>query len=182
MSGSAMARRSRWLSRHLRHSPHRIGLDLEPGGWVSVEELLAASATHGMPMSRAQLDEVVAGSDKQRFDFSQDGSRIRANQGHSVAVDLQLEHREPPEVLFHGTGAKAVDSILATGLDRRRRHHVHLSVDEVTALRVGARHGDPVVLRVDAAAMSVDGFEFFVSANGVWLCEAVPPSYLTVVG
>jgi putative RNA 2'-phosphotransferase len=148
---------------------------------VPVEELLAAASEHGMPMSRAQLDEVVAGNDKQRFAFSEDGSRIRANQGHSVAVDLELERRDPPDVLFHGTGARSVESILATGLDRRRRHHVHLSADEATALRVGARHGEPVVVRVDAAALSADGFAFFVSANGVWLCESVPASYLTVL-
>jgi putative RNA 2'-phosphotransferase len=181
MSGSASVRRSKWLSRHLRHSPDRIGLDLEPGGWVAVEDLLAAAAAHGMPMSRSQLDEVVAGSDKQRFAFSPDGSRIRANQGHSIAVDLGLEPRQPPAVLFHGTGERSVESILAHGLDRRRRHHVHLSADEATATKVGARHGRPVVLRVDAAAMSAAGFEFLVSDNGVWLCASVPAAYLTVV-
>ncbi len=181
MSGSASARRSKWLSRHLRHRPDRIGLDLEPGGWVAVEDLLAAGAAHGMPMSRTELDEVVASSEKQRFAFSPDGSRIRANQGHSVAVDLGLEAMPPPAVLFHGTGESSVESILAHGLDRRGRHHVHLSADEATAVRVGSRHGRPVVLRVDAEAMSAEGCEFLVSDNGVWLCESVPPAYLTVV-
>ena len=181
MAGSAVVRRSRWLSRHLRHSPGRIGLDLEPGGWVLVDDLLAAAARHGMPMSRDQLDEVVATNDKRRFSLSEDGARVRANQGHSVEVDLQLEQREPPPVLFHGTGERAVDAILSAGLDRHRRHHVHLSADQETARRVGSRHGRPVVLRVDAAAMAADGHDFFVSDNGVWLCESVPPAYLAVL-
>ena len=181
MAGRAVVRRSKWLSRHLRHSPGRIGLDLEPGGWVLVDDLLAAAARHGMPMSRDQLDEVVATNDKRRFSLSEDGARIRANQGHSVEVDLQLEQREPPPVLFHGTGERAVEAILSVGLDRRRRHHVHLSADVETARRVGSRHGRPVVLRVDAAAMAADGHEFFVSDNGVWLCESVPAEYLAVL-
>jgi putative RNA 2'-phosphotransferase len=148
---------------------------------VLVDDLLAAAARDRMPMSRDQLDEVVATNDKRRFSLSPDGARIRANQGHSVEVDLQLEQREPPPVLFHGTGERAVDAILSAGLDRRRRHHVHLSADQETARRVGSRHGRPVVLRVDAATMAADGYDFFVSDNGVWLCESVPPAYLAVL-
>ena len=174
MSGSLSVRRSKWLSRHLRHSPGRIGLDLEPGGWVAVEDLLVAAATHGMPMSRSQLDEVVAGSDQATFRLLPRRFQDPGRPGSRRIVDLGLEPRQPPAVLFHGTGERSVESILAHGLDRRRRHHVHLCADEPTATKVGARHGRPVVLRVDAAAMSAAGFEHLVADNGVWLCAFGP--------
>ncbi len=173
---------SKYLSRHLRHAPHDLGLELEPGGWVAVEDLLQAGRQHRFPISRAELDEVVAGSDKQRFAFDETRARIRANQGHSVEVDLQFEAIEPPAVLYHGTGHGNVASIMESGLCKMKRHHVHLSGDVVTAIKVGQRHGRPVVFRVDAAAMHAAGFVFFRSANGVWLVDAVPPQYLNLQG
>lgn len=179
MDAAERVRISKFLSRHLRHRPDRLGLALEPGGWVAVKALLAACARNGRPISRAQLEEVVRTSDKQRFAFDADGAKIRANQGHSVEVDLQLDPTAPPPVLFHGTGEGTVPAILRDGLRKMGRHHVHLSADVDTARRVGARHGRPVVLRVDAAAMAAAGFEFYRAANGVWLVEHVPPSYLS---
>lgn len=169
---------SKYLSKHLRHQPDRLGLILEPGGWVAVAALLAACAAHGFPITRAELDEVVARNNKQRFAFDASGARIRANQGHSVPVDLQLAPTAPPALLFHGTGADAVPAILREGLRKMRRHHVHLSPDHATAERVGARHGPPVVFAVDTAAMHHDGHSFYHTANEVWLVDSVPPRYL----
>jgi putative RNA 2'-phosphotransferase len=172
---------SKFLSKHLRHTPADIGLTLGPGGWVAVDLLLAAAARHQCPITRAELDEVVATSDKTRFAFDGTGTRIRANQGHSVEVDLQLEPADPPAVLYHGTAEPALPAILASGLLKMNRHHVHLSRDAVTAVKVGSRHGKPVVLAVAAGKMAGDGFEFFVSANGVWLVDRVPPEYLSAL-
>ena len=179
MTDRTLVRISKRLSRHLRHAPHEIGLRLDPAGWVPVDELLAALAAHGSPVTRAQLDRVVAGNDKQRFVV--DGDRIRAQQGHSVPVDLGLAAVEPPPVLFHGTARSSLAAIRREGLRPMRRHDVHLSATEETARRVGARHGRPAVLRVDAAAMHAAGYEFRVSGNGVWLTAAVPPCHLTPV-
>ncbi len=178
METSRLVRISKFLSKHLRHQPEQLGLTLEPGGWVSVDDLLRAAASHGMPITRAELEEVVADNDKQRFSFDESGQRIRANQGHTVEVDLQLEVATPPSVLYHGTAASVADAIRVEGLRKMRRHHVHLSADTVTAERVGRRHGRPVVFLVDAAAMTRDGFTFYRSENGVWLVESVPPQYL----
>jgi putative RNA 2'-phosphotransferase len=172
---------SKFLSKHLRHAPHEIGLSLQPGGWVAVEELLAALARHGFLVTRDELDLVVTTNDKQRFAFDETGHRIRANQGHSVEVDLELTPADPPDVLYHGTAAASLDAILAGGLLKMRRHHVHLSQDIATALKVGARHGKPVVLAVASRKMIGNGFRFFVSANGVWLVDHVPPDCLTVL-
>ena len=169
---------SKYLSKHLRHAPERLGLTLGPGGWVAVDDLLRACAEHRFAVTADGLREVVERSDKQRFAFDATGTLIRANQGHSVDVDLQLVPTPPPETLFHGTGAGAVESILTSGLERRSRHHVHLSPDEETARRVGMRHGKPVILTVAAGDMARAGHEFFVSANGVWLVDSVPPEYL----
>lgn len=169
---------SKYLSKHLRHTPDRLGLTLAPGGWVSVDELLSACAAHQFPFTRAELEEVVANNDKQRFSFDATKARIRANQGHSVAVDLQLEPQTPPGVLYHGTGARSIPQILQTGLLKMSRHHVHLSRDLETAWKVGTRHGRPVILTVDAMAMQDAGFTFYRSDNGVWLVEQVPPQYL----
>ncbi|MEV7831990.1 RNA 2'-phosphotransferase [Streptomyces subrutilus] len=167
---------SKYLSKHLRHQPERIGLTLDPGGWVEVEDLLRAAAGHGFALTRAELDHVVAANDKQRF--AVEGTRIRASQGHTVAVDLDLPEAEPPAYLYHGTVADALEPIRAEGLRPMARHHVHLSPDRETATRVGARRGRPVVLAVDAAAMRAAGHVFRVSANGVWLVDAVPPGFL----
>lgn len=180
MSPETLKQKSKWLSKHLRHSPERIGLQLEEGGWVAVADLLEAARRHNLSLSRAQLEEVVKGNDKQRFSFDSTKNRIRANQGHSVEVDLQLAPQTPPDTLFHGTGAQNKDAILAEGLHKGRRHHVHLSREMQTAIQVGARHGKPLVFRVDALKMNADGFEFFRSDNGVWLVDEVPPEYLSV--
>ncbi|MGD1902539.1 MAG: RNA 2'-phosphotransferase [Geitlerinemataceae cyanobacterium] len=169
---------SKYLSKHLRHTPDAIGLALAPGGWVEVEALLAACKANQFAIERAELDRVVATSDKQRFAFDASQTRIRANQGHSVPVDLQLEPQVPPDRLYHGTGAGSVASIVESGLDKRKRHHVHLSADRETAVKVGSRHGRPVVFAVDAAAMVAAGFMFWRSQNGVWLADRVPPQYL----
>lgn len=179
MDDRRRVRLSKFLSRHLRHAPAEIGLALEPSGWVSVEALLAAVARHGRPITLGELNDVVATSDKQRFAFDESGTRIRANQGHSVEVDLQLEPAAPPDVLYHGTAADSLPAILRDGLLKMRRHHVHLSRDAETAWRAGGRHGKPVVLAVAAGKMAGNGFRFLVSANGVWLVERVPPEFLT---
>ena len=181
MEDARIVRISRFLSKHLRHQPQRLGLTLEPGGWVAVDGLLAACASLGMPLTREELDEVVARNDKRRFSYDESGERICANQGHSVAVDLQLSPITPPAILYHGTGRAIVDVILREGLRKMRRHHVHLSADIPTAIKVGRRHGQPVVLAVDAGAMSADGYAFFRSENGVWLVDAVAPRYLLLL-
>lgn len=171
---------SKFLSKHLRHAPGELGLTLEPGGWVPVVDLLEATEAKNFPITLDELEAVVAGSDKQRFTFDATGTRIRANQGHSVEVNLQLEPTPPPAILYHGTAAQNVDVILAGGLAKMRRHHVHLSVDVATATKVGGRRGKPIILLVDSERMARDGFTFFVSANGVWLTEEVPAQYLHV--
>jgi putative RNA 2'-phosphotransferase len=167
---------SKYLSKHLRHQPARIGLTLDEGGWVGIDTLIAAATAHSFRFTRAELDHVVAHNDKRRFTI--DGDRIRANQGHTVEVDLGLPPATPPPYLYHGTVAACLEAIRAEGLRAMNRHDVHLSPDRETATRVGARRGRPVVLSVDAGAMHRDGHEFRVSANGVWLTEAVPPEYL----
>ncbi|WP_426061980.1 RNA 2'-phosphotransferase [Hymenobacter sp. B1770] len=171
-------RLSKFLSRHLRHSPQAIGLTLQEGGWVGVEELLAACAAHGVPISREQLAALVAGSDKQRFAFDAAGTRLRAQQGHSIAVDLQLKPTTPPAVLYHGTAPAALPAIRREGLQKMKRHHVHLSPDVETARRVGARRGKPVILTVDAQRLHEAGGIFYQSGNGVWLVEQVLPEFL----
>jgi putative RNA 2'-phosphotransferase len=176
-----IVRISRFLSRHLRHKPQRLGLELEPGGWVAVADLLAACARHGMSLSRDELAEVVARNDKRRFSFDESGERIRASQGHSVAVDLHLTPVAPPATLYHGTSRAMVDAILREGLRKMRRHHVHLTEDIPTAIRVGRRHGQPVVFVVAAGSMYHDDLRFFRSENGVWLTDAVAPRYLRLL-
>jgi putative RNA 2'-phosphotransferase len=172
---------SKFLSLVLRHKPEEIGLTLESGGWVPVENLIRASAAYGKSFTLAELREVVETNDKKRFSFDERGEKIRANQGHSVEVDIEFEEAVPPATLYHGTAEKNLDVILAEGLKRMARHHVHLSRDTETARRVGARYGKPVILRVKAAKMArEDGFRFYVSANGVWLVDAVPPEFLEV--
>jgi putative RNA 2'-phosphotransferase len=177
-----VVRASKRLSYVLRHRPDSVGLTLDGAGWVDVDALLDALATHGLRLTRAELDHVVAANDKRRFALDDTGTRIRASQGHSVAVELGYEPAAPPAELFHGTVERFLAAILTEGLRPGNRHAVHLSPDVDTARTVGARRGRPVVLRVDAAAMAVDGFAFARSANGVWLVAAVPPGYLTRLG
>ena len=169
---------SKFLSLVLRHDPDRIGIELDEHGWTDVDALLAACARAGLPLTRDELAIVVATSDKQRFALSEDQTRIRANQGHSVEVDLDLEPAAPPELLYHGTVEKFLASIRAQGLLKGERHHVHLSADLETAQRVGGRRGKPVVLTVRAGEMAAAGHVFYRSENGVWLVEHVPAEYL----
>jgi putative RNA 2'-phosphotransferase len=170
---------SKYLSKHLRHTPERLGLTLAPGGWVRIDELLAACSAHQFPIARTEIEEVVANSDKQRFSYDETKTLIRANQGHSTEVDLQLEPQTPPDVLYHGTSEKSLPAILQSGLLKMSRHHVHLSANIETAQKVGMRHGRLVLFAANVAAMHQDGFTFYCSDNGVWLVDEVPPQYLT---
>ena len=169
---------SRLLSYVLRHEPGNFGLELDGGGWVAVDALLTALQKSGHEVTPDDLKEVVRLSKKQRFAFSDDGLQIRANQGHSVDVDLALDPLEPPALLFHGTVKKSLPGIREAGLLRGQRHHVHLSPDIPTATAVGARRGRPIILTVRAAEMHAEGHEFFRSVNGVWLTEAVPARFI----
>ncbi|MEM9527465.1 MAG: RNA 2'-phosphotransferase [Bacteroidota bacterium] len=178
MNPKNIVRISRKISLVLRHKPKAIGLQLDPHGWAQVDDLLRLMTASGTPLSRPDLEQIVAENNKQRFRFSEDGTKIRANQGHSIDIDLQLKPQTPPPVLYHGTASTSVASIMSTGLHSRKRQHVHLSHDTETATMVGKRHGKPVILRVDAAAMASDGYEFFCSENGVWLTHEVPVKYL----
>jgi putative RNA 2'-phosphotransferase len=181
MDDRKLVRISKYLSKYLRHEPEALGLTLAPGGWVEVEALLAGAAANGFPISWDELEEVVVRNDKQRFSFDVSGERIRANQGHSTPVDLQLEPREPPPILYHGAPERAIVDILAGSLQKMSRHHVHLSVDVATAKKVGARRGKAVILVIDAAAMHSDGHTFYCSDNGVWLVDEVPRKYLRLL-
>lgn len=178
MTKGERTRISKFLSLVLRHQPEAVGVELDGAGWVDVERLLEACAAHGRPIAREALDEIVSTSPKRRFAFSEDGQRIRASQGHSVDVELGYEPSSPPAQLFHGTVARFLPAIRENGLARMARHHVHLSADRETASAVGQRRGKPVVLVIDAGRMARDGHEFFLSANGVWLTESVPPGYI----
>ena len=169
---------SKWLALHLRHRPQRIGLTLDRAGWADVDELLARAKAASFSLTREELVEVVATNDKRRYELDAAGRRIRAVQGHTVAVDLDLVPVPPPEVLYHGTTERFLVPILAEGLRPMGRHHVHLSPDVETARRVGQRRGRPAVLEVAAERMASEGRLFFRSANGVWLCDEVPARFL----
>jgi putative RNA 2'-phosphotransferase len=170
---------SKFLSLVLRHKPETIGLSLDEAGWADVSQLLQQAAAHAVPISLDKLKEIVSANDKHRFVFSEDQQRIRAAQGHSLAVDLQLKEMVPPERLYHGTALQNIASIKAQGLQKRERQHVHLSTDRGTAKSVGARYGKPYIFTVASARMHRDGFHFFLSDNGVWLTDRVPPEYLS---
>lgn len=174
-----MSKESKFLSRVLRHQPEIVGLSLGRGGWLQVEELLRGMKRAGHPLKRESLSRVVAEDDKGRFTLSKDGRRIRAAQGHSVEVDLELPEMAPPDVLYHGTASANLDSIWNDGLHPGRRRHVHLSPDIETAVKVGTRHGRPIVLIVATGRMSADGIPFWRADNGVWLTNAVAPKYLS---
>ncbi len=178
MEKKQQKRTSKFLSLVLRHQPETIGIELDDSGWVAVEELLAALAKNKRPLSREELETVVRENDKQRFAFSDDGTLIRANQGHSVEVKLELLPTEPPEFLWHGTTERFVDAIRNEGLKKMQRHHVHLHPDVEVATTVGSRRGKPVLLKVYSGRMHQEGFEFFVSDNGVWLVDHVPPTFI----
>lgn len=172
---------SKFLSLVLRHEPQKIGLQLDDAGWISTQELLRCLAAAGRSTTLDLLKQVVETSDKQRFAFSADGTLIRANQGHSIHVDLGLTPVIPPEQLFHGTASRFLDSILREGLTRRARHHVHLTANVDIASAVGQRYGQLVMLSIDARRMHAEGHLFYCSENKVWLTDSVPPTYLTVM-
>lgn len=169
---------SKFISLILRHKPETIGITLDEHGWANVDELIAGvSKTH--PLDMAMLERIVAEDEKQRYSFNEDKTLIRANQGHSIPVDVELEEVQPPEVLFHGTGERFVASINEQGLIPKSRLYVHLSKDEETAYKVGQRHGKPFIYKVKSGEMYRDGYKFYRSVNGVWLTKAVPVKYLT---
>ncbi|QDT96470.1 RNA 2'-phosphotransferase [Gimesia aquarii] len=178
MNEKEIRKKSKFLSLVLRHQPETIGIELDESGWVDIETLLTSMAEHGKTMSRETLELVVNTNDKQRFSLSEDGMRIRANQGHSVKIDLGYQAAIPPEILFHGTPQQFVGAIAHGGLMKMKRHHVHLHVDEKTSLNVGSRRGNPVLLKVRALEMHQAGFEFFVTPNEVWLTDHVPVVYI----
>ena len=169
---------SKFISLILRHKPEVIGITLDEHGWASVDELIAG-VNRTRPLDLAGLEEIVRTDEKRRYSFNEDKTKIRANQGHSVPVDVELEAVTPPEILYHGTGEKYVASIEAQGLVPQTRLYVHLSGDYETAFKVGARHGKPRIYQVASGRMAADGYTFYRSANGVWLTEAVPVKYLT---
>ena len=170
----------KFMSLILRHSPETIGISLDENGWADVDELLKGMKKKGHNINMFMLEEIVATNNKKRYSLSDDKTKIRANQGHSINVDVQIKQHTPPPVLYHGTAERFLDEIKKDGISKRNRQHVHLSEDVETAVSVGKRHGRPVVLRVDAAAMEQDGFKFWLSENGVWLCEQVPCRYVSV--
>jgi putative RNA 2'-phosphotransferase len=174
---------SRWLIKALRHQPQMLNLPGKPmkfeeGGWAPIEHVLAALARNKYPVTREELDWIVQSSNKQRFGVSEDALKIRANQGHSVTVDMKFVPVQPPSVLWHGTAVQFCAAIQAEGLSKMGRQHVHMSAETETATKVGSRHGQVVVLTIDAARMHADGLLFFCSENGVWLTEHVPQQYI----
>ncbi|HEY6402584.1 MAG TPA: RNA 2'-phosphotransferase [Blastocatellia bacterium] len=173
-----LVRISKFLSLTLRHQPEKIGVRLSDSGWAPVERLIEGARSHGVEFTLEELHNIVASNDKKRFSLSEDGLWIRANQGHSIEIDLGYSPVAPPEILYHGTAERFLASIKQQGLIKGKRHHVHLSEDTVTAAQVGQRHGKPIVLRVEAGRMRADGFAFYLSANGIWLTEGVPVEYL----
>lgn len=169
---------SKFISRILRHHPESIGIQLDEHGWARADELIAGIAkTRKFDMEI--LEEIVRTDSKQRYSFNENKTLIRANQGHSILVDVELEQKIPPNILWHGTGEKYVESINQIGLIPKSRLYVHLSKDIDTARTVGRRHGKPVIYRIDAKSMSADGYLFYLSANGVWLTKEVPVQYLS---
>ncbi len=171
---------SKYIALILRHHPEIIGITLDEHGWADVRELIAG-VSRSRPLSMAQLEEIVRTDSKQRYSFNEDHSLIRANQGHSIPVDVELKPADPPPVLYHGTGLKSVESILKEGLFPMSRLYVHLSADIGTARAVGMRHGKPVIFAVDAQAMREAGAVFYLSVNGVWLTKHVPVSCLRIL-
>ncbi len=176
-----IVRLSKFLSLVLRHQPEKISIALDENGWTEVTTLMQQANKNGVKLSWEILELVVQTNSKKRFAFNADKTKIRASQGHSVEVNLNYSPQKPPAILYHGTSERSLHSILATGLHKQNRHHVHLSSDVGTALNVGQRHGKPVVLRVAAEAMAQNGYLFYLSENQVWLTEQVPTEYLHVL-
>ncbi|HEX2630750.1 MAG TPA: RNA 2'-phosphotransferase [Chitinophagaceae bacterium] len=179
LSEKETKRLSKFLSLLLRHQPEAIGLVLDEQGWVNTDDLINKIAKQNPGFNLVALQHIVQTNAKQRFRFSDDGSKIRASQGHSIEVELNYEEKQPPALLYHGTAEKNISSILAEGLHKRQRHHVHLSADTETSVKVGQRHGKPIVLIIDAAAMFAAQHVFYQSDNGVWLTESVPSQFIS---
>lgn len=178
MNPAQTTRTSKFLSLVLRHQPETAFLTLDSAGWTGVEDLLRGCAKARRPITRDQLRHIVDTNAKKRFEFSADGTRIRASQGHSVEVDLNYEPKVPPLILYHGTATRFLESIRAQGLLKKDRHHVHLSAETKMTMQVGARHGKPVLLTILAADMHQAGHIFYLSTNGVWLVEHVPANFI----
>lgn len=178
MDEKEIRKQSKFLSLVLRHQPEAIGIELDESGWIGTETLLSAMARNGNQFSRETLELVVRTNDKQRFSFNDDGTRIRANQGHSLKIELGYQAAVPPEILYHGTPQQFVDVIAREGLNKMKRHHVHLHANQETGLTVGRRRGKPVLLEVRAHEMHLANFEFFVTPNDVWLTDHVPVQYI----
>lgn len=176
-----ITRISKFMSLVLRHKPETIDLTLDENGWAGTTELLERMNRHNYSVTPEILEQVVATNNKKRFAFNEDGTKIRANQGHSIEVELNLQPQTPPATLYHGTGEKSVASIIENGLEKRSRHHVHLSSDVATAIAVGKRHGKPAILEIGAAQMQEDDYVFYLSENGVWFTDAVPAKYLKLM-
>ena len=172
---------SKFLSLVLRHHPEAIGITLDTHGWAEVNVLIKHMKRKFPVFSLKMLEEIVATDNKQRYAFSEDNTKIRANQGHSLAVELELLPQIPPDHLYHGTASRFVESILKSGLQKQTRQYVHLSTDIETATKVGSRHGSPIIFKVNTKAMNQAGFIFYLSANGVWLTDKVPPKFLELV-
>ncbi|MEW7278855.1 RNA 2'-phosphotransferase [Aquimarina sp. 2201CG1-2-11] len=169
---------SKFLSLVLRHNPDKIGLQLDKNGWANVQELISKSKKYQPNLEINLLREIVATNDKKRFAFNEDYTSIRANQGHSIEIDLGYSPKEPPEFLYHGTVVKFIDAIKEKGLLKMSRHHVHLSEEIETAIKVGARRGKPIILKVKSGDMHTNGIQFFQSDNKVWLTDHVLPEYI----
>ncbi len=169
---------SKFLSLVLRHQPETINIQLDQNGWTDVDELIEKANNYGVRFDRELLNHIVETNSKKRFAFNETLDKLRASQGHSVEIELGYINKQPPEILFHGTSEKSIQSILETGLEKQSRQHVHLSSDIETAIKVGQRHGKPYVFKVLAEQMYKDNFEFFISENDVWLTDYVPIKYL----
>lgn len=174
----SLVSKSKFLSLLLRHAPETIGLSLDAQGWANLSELVRLAHQAGNSLDLEDIYEIVQTNEKKRFEISPDDQSIRAVQGHSVAVDLQLEPLTPPDMLYHGTAVGSMESILASGIQKRSRQYVHLSKDVATALLVGGRHGKPVALVVESGRMSREGHRFYQAKNGVWLTDHVPASFV----
>lgn len=172
-----LVKKSKFLSLVLRHNPAKIGIEMDDNGWVKVSDLCRL-----MPISKAELSEIVSTDSKGRYSFSPDTLRIRANQGHSIKVDVQMVEIEPPEFLYHGTATKSLDGIMDKGILPMSRQFVHLSLDEETAIKVGSRHGKPIILKVLSKDMALQGHKFWRSENEVWQVLHVPPNFIQILG
>ncbi|MBK1812235.1 RNA 2'-phosphotransferase [Clostridium sp. YIM B02505] len=170
----------KFISLILRHSPETIGITLDEHGWAKVEELIEGINRVGKTIDFETLERIVKENNKQRYSFSDDRTKVRANQGHSIEVDVELEESIPPKYLYHGTSTRFIDSIMSVGIQKQSRKYVHLSMDLDTALSVGKRHGKPVVLKIDSIRMFDDGHKFYLSKNGVWLTDYVSVKYISL--